>query len=493
MPFTHRYAEQLSNLVTKVRPQALSGSTLAHYNQTLAEKIQLPKRLSEEKALLYSVFSPAGELAKHAVAQKYGGHQFGHWNPMLGDGRGVLLAEHQNDQGESWDLHLKGAGKTPYSRSGDGRAVLRSTIREYLASEYLHALGIPSSRALCLFTSEDTVLRESVEPAAMMIRVAPSHIRFGHFEYYYHADEPENLRALFEYCFEHHYPHLADAPNPHFALLSQIAINTAKMVARWQAYGFCHGVMNTDNMSIHGITFDYGPYAFLDDFQSDYICNHTDQGGRYAFDQQPGVALWNLNALGHSFKHYLSSEEIAAALGQYEPTLIEHFYSLMATRLGLVAPNTMLDIVNDSNEFNTTVKHLIHNWLNQLNNERRDYHLSHRLLLSFEPDSQNTPFVEHFIDQSWAKSWLADYDKLLNAGELSQSQWKNILQKSNPTFVLRNYHAQTCIDEAENGNFDTFRRYLAVLSSPFGENEQEQAFAKNPPDSQKGLALSCSS
>jgi len=153
----------------------------------------------------------------------------------------------------------------------------------------------------------------------------------------------------------------------------------------------------------------------------------------------------------------------------------------------------MLDIVNDSNEFNTTVKHLIHNWLNQLNNERRDYHLSHRLLLSFEPDSQNTPFVEHFIDQSWAKSWLADYDKLLNAGELSQSQWKNILQKSNPTFVLRNYHAQTCIDEAENGNFDTFRRYLAVLSSPFGENEQEQAFAKNPPDSQKGLALSCSS
>lgn len=493
MPFTNRYAEQLSNLVTKVRPQALSGSTLVHYNRALADEMSLPESLAEEKTLLYSLFSPSGELAQHAVAQKYGGHQFGHWNPMLGDGRGLLLAEFADPAGNSWDLHLKGAGKTPYSRSGDGRAVLRSTIREYLASEYLHALGIPSSRALCLLHSESTVLRESVESAAMMIRVAPSHIRFGHFEYFYHTDERDKLNALFDYCFEHHFATLAQHANPHFELLKQIAEDTAKMVARWQAYGFCHGVMNTDNMSIHGITFDYGPYAFLDDFQSDFICNHTDQGGRYAFDQQPSVALWNLNALGHSFKHHLSSEEIAQALGQYETTLVTHYYSLMARRLGVLPHDQMLDVHDNANTFATATKHLVHNWLNQLNIERRDYPLSHQKLLSFQPESANQTLLDHFIDRSWASTWMSEYEEVLNSSGLTEAQRSDILRNSNPTFVLRNYHAQTCIDEAENGNFDVFKQYLALLSSPFEENIDGLAFTATPPESQKGIALSCSS
>lgn len=493
MPFTNRYAEQLPDLVTKIRPQALSGSTLMHYNQALADEIELPKSLAKEKALLNSIFSPAGELAKQAVAQKYGGHQFGQWNPMLGDGRGLLLAEYQNDAGKRWDLHLKGAGKTPYSRSGDGRAVLRSTMREFLASEHLHALGIPSSRALCLLASEEQIVRETLEPAAMMIRVAPSHIRFGHFEYYYHADEREKLDALFAFCFEHHYPHLADKANPHFELLREITTDTAKMIAKWQAYGFCHGVMNTDNMSIHGITFDYGPYAFLDNFQSDFICNHTDRGGRYAFDQQPGVALWNLNALAHCFKHHLNSDEITKALSHYEPTLLQHYYCLMAQRLGLLSQDPCSNGEDASTQCNTDIKPLIHNWLSQLDSERRDYHLSHRLLLTFEAESGNRSLLAHFIDQNKAKKWLNEYDKALNYSGLSQIQWQANLAKANPIFALRNHHAQACIEDAENGNFATFRRYLAVLSAPFNENKTELDFTQSPPESQNGIALSCSS
>ena len=301
MQLSHHYATDLSETVSAVTPQPLSDLTLCLTNTALAEQFNLPTDWFTDQGIIEQIFSEQGALGKQAVAQKYGGHQFGQWNPYLGDGRGLLLGEVTDDKGAQFDLHLKGAGQTPYSRHADGRAVLRSTLREYIGSEALHHLGIPSSRSLCMFTSNERVYRELPEPGAMMIRMAPSHLRFGHFEYYFHSKDYDILDKLMDFTLTRHFPDCASQAEPHKALLKAITLRTARMVALWQVHGFVHGVMNTDNMSIHGITFDYGPYAFMEQFKSDAVFNHSDHEGRYAFDRQPGIALWNLNALAYAF------------------------------------------------------------------------------------------------------------------------------------------------------------------------------------------------
>ncbi|MFX4315946.1 hypothetical protein F8O53_29345, partial [Enterobacter sp. 63] len=210
------------------------------------------------------------------LAQVYSGHQFGVWAGQLGDGRGILLGEQQLPDGQSFDWHLKGAGLTPYSRMGDGRAVLRSTIRECLASEAMHALGIPTTRALSIVTSDTPVARETMEQGAMLMRVAQSHLRFGHFEHFYYRREPDKVRQLADYAIRRHWPALQDEADKYRLWFCDVVARTASMIARWQSVGFAHGVMNTDNMSILGLTFDYGPFGFLDDYQPGYICNHSD-------------------------------------------------------------------------------------------------------------------------------------------------------------------------------------------------------------------------
>ena len=488
MQFFHKYAQQLNTLVSHVSPHPLRGAKLAVYNTTLGQTLGLPTTLQEETHLFAALFSESGDLSKNAVAQKYGGHQFGHWNPQLGDGRGLLLGEHISPDGQSWDLHLKGAGSTPYSRMGDGRAVLRSTIREYLASEALHHLGIPSSRALCLITSEQNVQRETREPAAMMIRVCQSHIRFGHFEYFHHSQQPEKLQALFDFCFAHHFSHLSQRPNKYQALLEQVVLDTAHLIAKWQAYGFNHGVMNTDNMSIHGITFDYGPYAFMDDFDSGYICNHTDQYGRYAFEQQPGVGLWNLNAFAHGFTDYLSTEDIVAALQQYEPTLQAHFEYLMAKRLGLVTAHQSQD-----EPLQAPVQTLIFEWLEQLNKEGRDYTDIHQRLIDSLSAENTSHISDHFVDSAWAETWFEQYRTLSVSLGLKTEEQISMMRACNPVYTLRNHYAQQAIEAAEKGDFDVFNALLSALQDPFNQRAGLEAFTQLPPDSGKGKALSCSS
>ncbi|MCY7295715.1 protein adenylyltransferase SelO [Alteromonas sp. a30] len=490
MQFFNNYAQQLSSLTRSVKPLSLKGTKLAFYNSTLHDAIGLPEPLKDETQLLDALFAQSGTFAKNAVAQKYGGHQFGYWNPQLGDGRGLLLAEHVAPNGSLWDLHLKGAGPTPYSRSGDGRAVLRSTIREFLASEALHHLGIPSSRALCLLTSEQAVQRETQEPAAMLIRVCQSHIRFGHFEYFHHSQQPEKLQALFDFCFEHHFASLKQQQNPYLSMLKKVIEDTALMLAKWQVYGFNHGVMNTDNMSIHGITFDFGPYAFMDDFFSDYICNHTDQQGRYAFDQQPGIALWNLNAFAHAFLDYVPEKDITTALSTFEPIMLNHFYRLMCRRLGLVT---------DSNEtaltppYKETTKHLIFDWLQQLNKEHRDYNQTHRHLLNAVINADKQRLTDYFIDEQWANDWFTTYQKHVLKLNLDKEQQEHTLCTSNPVYILRNHYAQQAIDAAHNNDFSVFEKLLEALQAPFTERTGFEVFTQLPPDAEKGVPLSCSS
>jgi uncharacterized protein YdiU (UPF0061 family) len=252
-------------------------------------------------------------------AMVYSGHQFGGYTPQLGDGRGLLLGEVYNNAGEHWDLHLKGAGQTPFSRMGDGRAVLRSSIREFLASEALYALNIPSSRAACVIGSDTPVWREKQERAAMVLRLAPSHIRFGHFEYFYYTKRPDQQKQLGEHVLAMHFPECLEQPEPYLAMFREIVERNAELIAKWQAYGFCHGVMNTDNMSILGITFDFGPFAFLDDFDAHFICNHSDDQGRYSFSNQVPVGQWNLSALAQALTPFISVEALRETLGLYLP------------------------------------------------------------------------------------------------------------------------------------------------------------------------------
>lgn len=475
MILDHSYANFLSDLATPLAITPLFQAKLRLVNSELSEQLQLSEFTDDETKLFDTLFTENGILNQNAIAQKYGGHQFGSWNPQLGDGRGLLLAEVKDKNNQSSDLHLKGAGKTPYSRFGDGRAVLRSTIREYLASEALHYLGIPSSRSLCLISSDELIYREKTEKAAMMIRTCQSHLRFGHFEYFYHSNQLEKLEKLFDYSLKNHFVNCQETTNPKLAMLEQIVISTADLIAKWQAFGFCHGVMNTDNMSIHGITFDYGPYAFLDVYVPDYICNHSDNSGRYAFDQQPGVALWNLNALAHAFTPYIEIEDIKETLSKYQPRLAKQYASLMRAKIGLA-----VELPEDIT--------LVNDWLELLHQDKRDYTQSFRRLA--ESDSS---LLDHFVDREKAQGWITKYQQRLSHEKLSDKDRKSQMNSVNPKFILRNYLAQVAIDRAEEGDFSECEHLLSVLKNPYSEQPENANYAKEPPNWGQGMEISCSS
>jgi uncharacterized protein YdiU (UPF0061 family) len=483
MKLVHSFAQELTALSSEVKPIKLLNSRLAVFNHNLATELNLPFEWQLEAELFKALYADDGVLNKGSVAQKYGGHQFGHWNPELGDGRGLLLAEVIDEQDQPWDLHLKGAGPTPYSRFADGRAVLRSTIREYLASEALHYLGIPTSRALCLITSDEPVYREKQEQAAKMIRVCQSHLRFGHFEYFYHSKQPQKLQNLFDYCFKYHFKECTKADSPYLAMLEKIGPDTAKLIAKWQAFGFNHGVMNTDNMSIHGITFDYGPYAFLDDFEPTFICNHSDPKGRYSFDSQPGVGLWNLNALAQTFTPYLKIEDIKQALSTYEPTLLKEYSGLMHNKLGLVPDSS-------KGKANT---HIINTWLDILAVEKKDYSATFRQLSQFDIFSENQSLRDQFINRERFDEWAKHYSLALMEQGISQTLRQAKMRRHNPHILLRNYLTQQVIDRAEEGNFEMFHQFIAALEKPYEEIEEYQKFSVPPPDWGKQLEISCSS
>lgn len=483
MKLDHSFAEELTSLASEVKPIKLINSHLVAFNHELATELDLPTEWQDESQLFDALYSQEGALNHHSMAQKYGGHQFGHWNPELGDGRGLLLAEAIDEQKQRWDLHLKGAGPTPYSRFADGRAVLRSTIREYLASEALFYLGIPTSRALCLISSDEPVYREKQERAAKLIRVCQSHLRFGHFEYFYHSKQPQKLQSLFDYCFKYHFAECTKTESPYLAMLEKIVGDTAKLIAKWQAFGFNHGVMNTDNMSIHGITFDYGPYAFLDDFEPTFICNHSDPQGRYSFDSQPGIGLWNLNALAQTFTPHIEIEQIKQALNSYETTLLKEYSTLMHNKLGLL-PST------ENGEANT---HIINTWLDMLAVEKKDYSATFRQLCQFDILDDNQQLRDQFINRERFDEWANQYTLALTNQGIRQTQRQMHMRRHNPHIVLRNYLAQQVIDRAEEGNFEMFHQFIAALKKPYEEIEEYQKFSAPPPDWGKELEISCSS
>ncbi|MDD1150578.1 YdiU family protein [Pseudomonas sp. TNT2022 ID357] len=481
LTFDNRFARLGDAFSTHVLPEPLDNPRLVAASTAAMALLDLDPAVAESPvfAELFGGHKLWAEAEPRAMV--YSGHQFGSYNPQLGDGRGLLLGEVYNQAGEHWDLHLKGAGQTPYSRMGDGRAVLRSSIREFLASEALHALGIPSSRALCVIGSDTPVWREKQERGAMVLRLAQSHIRFGHFEYFYYTKKPELHKQLGEHVLALHFPECLEQPEPYLAMFREIVERNAELIAKWQAYGFCHGVMNTDNMSILGITFDFGPFAFLDDFDAHFICNHSDDQGRYSFSNQVPIGQWNLSALAQALTPFISVEALREALGLFLPLYQAHYLDLMRRRLGFTQAE------DDDQK-------LVERLLQLMQNSGVDYSLFFRRLGEQAPDQALARLRDDFVDRNGFDAWAEQYRQRVARDPLQgQDLRRERMHAVNPLYILRNYLAQKAIDAAESGDYSEVRRLHQVLSRPFEEQEGMQGYAERPPEWGKHLEISCSS
>jgi uncharacterized protein YdiU (UPF0061 family) len=475
--FDNTFARLDNKLFTHVAPQAIYAPSVVHFNPQVAQLLDLDTPNNSDLA---TYFSGALLLPKsQPLAMTYSGHQFGQYNPQLGDGRGLLLGEVVNTKGERWDIHLKGAGKTPYSRFGDGRAVLRSSIREYLGSEALHALGIPSTRALCIIGSKEPVQRETRETAATLVRVADSHIRFGHFEWIFN-NQPKLLKSFSDYVIQRHYPECATTDKPYAALLNAIVTRTATLMAQWQLVGFAHGVMNTDNFSITGCTFDYGPYGFLDVYKPSFICNHSDNTGRYAWNQQPSIGLWNLNALAYALSPLIDKEDIMAALQRYETTLLDTYYRGIKAKLGLV---------EDNEQDNA----LAFDLLDILMKNNMDYTRTFRALSHVNQEDTQCSLRDDCLDRTRFDDWFKRYTQRLAQEKTTNLQRQQQMLATNPKYILRNYLAQTAIEKAEKGDYKEIDTLLMLLQNPYDEHPNHEKYADTPPDWGQHLEISCSS
>ncbi len=483
LSFDNSYARLPEAFYSKLNPTPFSDPPhLISFNPAAAELIDLDP---EEAARPEFAGVFGGSLlvpGMQPLAMLYSGHQFGVYVPQLGDGRAILLGEVRNEGGERWELQLKGAGLTPFSRDGDGRAVLRSTIREYLCSEAMHGLGIPTTRALCIVGSDHTVYREQVETGAIVTRMAPSHVRFGSFEVFYYRQQHEQLRILADYVIANHYPHLVDDRDKYARFFNDVMERTAKLIAQWQAAGWAHGVMNTDNMSILGLTLDYGPFGFMDDYDPGFICNHSDHNGRYAFNQQPYIGLWNLSCLAQALLPIIPKDELKPALDRYTPIHQAQYLNLMRGKLGLEGARAEDESLVTDLLFLMAESHV-------------DYTNLFRALGDFRSvaGDKNESLRDCFVNRDGFDRWAADYRARLQGQTGTGAERRERMNMVNPKYVLRNYLAQTAIEKAQQKDYSEVDRLLTLLHDPFTDHTGMDSYASAPPNWGKHLSVSCSS
>ena len=482
LQFDNTFARLPENFYRRVKPTALPAPYLVSFNESAAKLIGLDPQEIEQPE--FAEYFSGNKLLPNSepISAIYAGHQFGTFVPQLGDGRAILLGEAVNENGERFDIQLKGAGSTPFSRMGDGRAVLRSTIREYLCSEAMHALGIPTTRSLCIVGSDAPVYRETTETAAVLTRLAPTHVRFGSFELFYYRGQYEQVRQLADYVIAEFYPHHATAENKYLEFLREIINRTAKLIAAWQAVGFAHGVMNTDNMSIVGLTIDFGPFGFLDEYDAGFICNHSDYAGRYAFDQQPNVGLWNLYKLAQTLIPLIETEEAETVLGEYQNAFTEEFFKLMRGKLGLETK-----AADDEELLDDLLKIL---QINQI-----DYTRFFRRLSEFKQSvgERNYLLQGMFLDPASFDGWAEKYkNRLANEASVDETRRERMLNV-NPKYILRNHIAQQAIEKAEKGDYTETNLLLKVLQRPFDEQPEMERFSELPAAGAERIVVSCSS
>ncbi|WP_332747991.1 protein adenylyltransferase SelO [Hydrogenophaga sp.] len=506
LAWQNRFASLGEAFYTLLSPTALPAPHWVGTSPAVADLLGLDRAWLASPAALDAFTGNLPIAGAQPLASVYSGHQFGHWAGQLGDGRAILLGEVDSPAGPQ-EVQLKGAGLTPYSRMGDGRAVLRSSIREFLCSEAMHALGIPTSRALCVTGSPAPVRREEIETAAVVTRVAPSFIRFGHFEHFSHSGQHEQLRILADFVIDHFYPACREATgNPYAALLEAVSARTAEMVAQWQAAGFCHGVMNTDNMSILGLTIDYGPFQFLDAFNPGHICNHSDTGGRYAYNRQPNIAYWNLFALGQALLPLMDDQQQALdALEPYKAHMPAALQRRMNAKLGL-------DRVEDGDAELTEslMKLMAADAVDFTIFWRRLSHVAAEISVRAEPVEALLPdrpelvegqaqgeqgqvrdlFLQREAFDAWAKRWR---ERLQGQPGFDASATQARMLRTNPQVVLRNHLGEVAIQRAKQGDFSELARLQNALERPFEAIAGHDDLAAFPPDWASQIEISCSS
>ena len=480
LPWNNSFALLGSDFYAPLDPQPLPAPYWVGHSAAAAQALGLAPSWLQSPAMLDAVSGNRKISGTQPLASVYSGHQFGVWAGQLGDGRAILLGEISGQE-----VQLKGAGLTPFSRMGDGRAVLRSSIREFLCSEAMQGLGVPTSRALCVTGSDAPVRRETMETAAVVTRTAPSFIRFGHFEHFCHSDQPAQLETLANYVIDRFYPECRTGDqfkgNPYATLLHRVTERTAHMVAHWQAVGFCHGVMNTDNMSILGLTIDYGPFQFLDAYDPGHICNHSDNQGRYAFNKQPNVAYWNLFCLGQALLPLIGDQKLAlAALETFKTVYPDAFAQRMASKLGFEKAQAEHSA-------------LLEDGLKLLAADKVDYTIFWRRLSHWARmcRSADNSVRDLFMDRAGIDRWLLQYSELLV--QYTRGLATDLMLKTNPKFVLRNHLGEIAIQAAARKDFSKVGQLLQVLERPFDEHPEWESFADFPPDWAGSISISCSS
>ena len=493
-------------LYSRVQPTPVAAPRLVAWSRECADLLGLAAQDVQSPAFVAAMAGNALVPGSEPYAANYGGHQFGHWAGQLGDGRAITLGEAIGPGGRRHELQLKGAGPTPYSRTADGRAVLRSSVREFLVSEAMHHLGVPTTRALCLVATGEEVIRDMfydgrprAEPGAIVCRVAPSFIRFGNFELPASRGDVALLARLVEFTIRRDFPELVADGQPVDAGMrarwfAEVCERTAVMVAHWMRVGFVHGVMNTDNMSILGLTIDYGPYGWIDDFDLDWTPNTTDaEGRRYRFGHQAEIAYWNLTRLASALVPLFDAHDpLHEGLARYEAVYVATFREHAGAKLGL----------SGCDDDDLARLHELHGLMRAA---EMDMTIAFRALASVEPDAPSTAvFADAFYDEdkrvahdAALAAWLAGYAERVRSDALSPEARRERMQRANPRFVLRNYLAQEAIDRAEQGDFAGIDELLDVMRAPYDDQPGRERFAAKRPDWARDRAgcsmLSCSS
>jgi uncharacterized protein YdiU (UPF0061 family) len=498
----NRFAVLPPAFFTQLQPTPLPAPYPVAFSASAAALIGLAPDALADPALLEALAGNRTLPASLPLAAVYSGHQFGVWAGQLGDGRAILLgdvaaavaattAAEPETPGGRIELQLKGAGLTPYSRMGDGRAVLRSSIREFLCSEAMAALGIPTTRALAVIGSNARIMREMPETAAVVTRMAPSFIRFGSFEHWYYKGDHAALKILADTVIAQFYPALQAADNPYAALLAEVARRTAELVAQWQAVGFMHGVLNTDNMSILGLTLDYGPFGFMEAFDPRHICNHTDQQGRYAYNNQPQIGEWNCYALGQALLPLIGDVDATkAALAGYQPAFAAKKDALLHAKLGLQTVKPEDDALFDA-LFSILPGVDFTLFFRRLGDLQAQ--LTTSASSTEEMAQTDAPLRDLFIDRAAFDRWAQRYRTRLQAEDSNDAARRLAMHAVNPKYVLRNYLAQAAIERAQAGDFSELARLQQVLQKPFDEQPEFAHYAALPPDWASHLEVSCSS
>ncbi len=474
--FTHSYSALPPHFYRRVLPTPVAGPHVVVFNRSLAEELGLDPDVVERNAA--ALFS-GNQLPEDAnpIAMAYAGHQFGGFVPQLGDGRAILLGERRGRDGILYDIQLKGAGLTPFARNGDGRAALGPMLREYLISEAMHALGIPTTRSLSVVATGERVFREGALPGAVLARVAASHIRVGTFQYFAARGDHDGVRKLLDYVIERHYPQARDAQIPALEVLKAIVRRQAKLIADWMRVGFIHGVMNTDNMAISGETIDYGPCAFMDLYHASTVFSSIDHAGRYAYANQPAIAQWNLARLAETLLPLidadtdkaigLATEVLESFIAQFE----SQWFDQLCRKIGLAQGRE-----GDSD--------LINRLLAAMQAAEADFTLTFRgLARAAENPNAQIPGID---------DWIRDWRERLASDPQSEAERAAIMRRVNPAIIPRNHRVEEALNAAsERSDYQPFHQLLEVLQRPFDDPEAGSRYEQPPQPSERVLQTFC--